>query len=170
MSDFVHLHVHTEYSLLDGLTNIKKYVAKVKELGMKACAITDHGNMYGAIEFYKTCKKNDIKAIIGCEVYITPNSRFEKTNDNRKNHHLILLAKNMVGYKNLMKLVSIGQIEGFYYKPRIDWEILEKYHEGLICSSACAAGEIPQLILDNKLEKAKDRALDFQKLFKMIII
>ena len=166
MSDFVHLHVHTEYSLLDGLTNIKKYVAKVKDLGMKACAITDHGNMYGAIEFYKACKKNNIKPIIGCEVYVNPNSRFDKSNDNRKNHHLILLAKNILGYKNLMKLVSIGQIEGFYYKPRIDWEILEKYHEGLICSSACAAGEIPQLILDGKLENAKTRALDYQKLFK----
>lgn len=165
MSDFVHLHVHTEYSLLDGLTNIKKLVAKCKELKMPACAITDHGNMYGAIEFYKTCKKNDIKPIIGCEVYVSPTSLFDKTTDNRRNHHLILLAKNMVGYKNLMKLVSIAQIEGFYYKPRIDWEILQKYHEGLICSSACLAGEIPQLIIDGNLEKAKNRALDFQKLF-----
>jgi len=165
MPDFVHLHVHTEYSLLDGLTNIKKYVAKVKDLGMKACAITDHGNMYGAIEFYKTCQKAGIKPIIGCEIYVSPTSRLDKNIENRRNHHLILLAKDMTGYKNLMNLISIAHIEGFYYKPRIDWETLQKYHEGLICSSACLAGEIPQLLLDGNIEKAKSRALDFQKLF-----
>jgi DNA polymerase-3 subunit alpha len=166
MPDFVHLHVHTEYSLLDGLTNIKKYINKVKDLGMKACAITDHGNMHGAVEFYKTCRKEGIKPIIGCEVYVSPTTRFDRNVENRRNHHLILLAKNLQGYKNLMKMVSISHIEGFYYKPRIDWETLEKYHEGLICSSACLAGEIPQLIIDGNLQKAKSRAQDFQKLFK----
>ncbi|HEX8923550.1 MAG TPA: PHP domain-containing protein, partial [Patescibacteria group bacterium] len=134
---FVHLHVHTEYSLLDGLTKIKKLVSTVKDMGMNAVAITDHGNMYGAIEFYKACIKAEIKPIIGCEVYVSPGSRLDKSSVNRRNHHLILLAKNLTGYKNLMKLVSIGHHEGFYYKPRIDWEILQQYHEGLICSSAC---------------------------------
>ncbi len=165
MPQFVHLHVHTEYSLLDGLQKIKKLVPAVKEMGMNAVAITDHGNMYGAIEFYKACKKNEIKPIIGCEVYIAGNGRFDKSPNNRRNQHLILLAKNYTGYQNLMKLVSIGHIEGYYYKPRIDWEILQKYHEGLICTSACVEGEISQYILDNKYEKAVERAKEFQKLF-----
>src|SRR5476651_1986498 len=133
---FVHLHTHTEYSLLDGLSKIKKLVALIKEQGSNACAITDHGNMYGAIEFYKACLKAEIKPIIGCEVYTCQGSRHEKSSSNRKNNHLILLAKNNQGYKNLMKLVSIGHQEGFYYKPRVDWEIIEQYHEGLICLSA----------------------------------
>ena len=163
---FVHLHVHTEYSLLDGLSKIKKLVSAVKDMGMNSLAITDHGNMYGAIEFYKTCKKNEIKPIIGCEVYIAPNGRLDKSSANRRNQHLILLAKNNQGYKNLMKLVSIGHIEGFYYKPRIDWETLNKYHEGLICTSACVEGEISQLVLNNEYEKAKQRASEFQQLFK----
>jgi DNA polymerase-3 subunit alpha len=162
---FVHLHVHTEYSLLDGLSKIKNLVALVKEMGMNSIAITDHGNMYGSIEFYKACKKADIKPIIGCEVYMSPNGRLDKSTSNRRNQHLILLAKNNQGYKNLMKLVSIANIEGYYYKPRIDWETLTKYHEGLICSSACIEGEIGQLVLSNDLEKATAQAKKFQDLF-----
>lgn len=165
MAKFVHLHVHTEYSLLDGLSKIKKLIPFVKEMGMEALAITDHGSMYGAIEFYKACQKNEIKPIIGCEVYISAGSHLEKTAANRRAHHLVLLAKNLQGYKNLMKLVSIAQIEGYYYKPKIDWELLQKYHEGLICTSACIEGEIGQLILEDNYEKAKKRAKEFQKLF-----
>ena len=162
---FVHLHVHTEYSLLDGLSKIKNLIALVKEMGMNSIAITDHGNMYGAIEFYKACKKADIKPIIGSELYMSPNGRLDKSTSNRRNQHLILLAKNNQGYKNLMKLISIGSIEGYYYKPRIDWETLNKYHEGLICSSACIEGEISQLILSKDYDKALLRAKDFQNLF-----
>jgi DNA polymerase III subunit alpha len=165
MTNFVHLHVHTEYSLLDGLTKIKDLVSTIKKMGMTSVAITDHGNMYGAVEFFKTCKKNDIKPIIGCEIYLAPKGRLKKSAENRRNHHLILLVKNSQGYKNLMKLVSIGQTEGYYYKPRIDWETLKKYKDGLICNSACIEGEIAQLILDNNYEKAKKRAKDFQTLF-----
>jgi len=162
---FVHLHLHTEYSLLDGLSKIKKLVALIKEQGSTAVAITDHGNMYGAIEFYKACQKAEIKPIIGCEIYICPKSRLDKSSQNRKNNHLILLAKNDQGYKNLMKLVSIGHLEGFYYKPRIDWETLQKYHEGLICLSACVEGEIAQHILNNDYEQAKITAKKYQDLF-----
>ncbi|MFA6007647.1 MAG: DNA polymerase III subunit alpha [Candidatus Shapirobacteria bacterium] len=163
---FVHLHTHTEYSLLDGLSKIKKLVALVKEQGSNACAITDHGNMYGAIEFYKACQKAEIKPIIGCEVYTCQGSRTEKSSQNRKNNHLILLAKNDLGYKNLMKLVSVGQMEGFYYKPRVDWESIVKYHEGLICLSACPAGEVPQYILKDDYDQAKITAKRFQDLFQ----
>lgn len=165
MPDFVHLHVHTEYSLLDGLTKIKKLISTIKDMGMNSIAITDHGNMYGAIEFYKACKKNEVKPIIGCEVYMAPNGHLEKTAANRRNQHLVLLAKDMEGYKNLMKMVSLSQTEGFYYKPRIDWEILQKYHKGLVCSSACMEGEIAQAILDNNFDQAKKRASDFKDLF-----
>lgn len=162
---FVHLHLHTEYSLLDGLTKIKKLTAMVKDMGMPAVAITDHGNMYGAIEFYKACQKADIKPIIGCELYITPGSRLDKTSQNRKNNHVILLAKDNNGYKNLMKLVSIAHLEGFYYKARIDWKVLEKYHQGLICTSACMQGEVGSLVLNNQYEQAKTTAARYQKLF-----
>ncbi len=162
---FVHLHLHTEYSLLDGLTKIKKLVTTVKEMGMPACAITDHGNMYGAIEFYKTLQKNELKPIIGCEVYTCQGNRFEKSSANRKANHLILLAKDQQGYKNLMKIVSIGHVEGFYYKPRVDWEIIEKYHQGLICTSACPTGEIGQQIIENELQQARQTALKYQQLF-----
>ncbi|MFA5532686.1 MAG: DNA polymerase III subunit alpha [Candidatus Shapirobacteria bacterium] len=165
MSNFVHLHVHTEYSLLDGLTNIKKLVNAVKEMGMNSIAITDHGTMYGAIEFYKACKKADIKPIIGCEMYLANNGRLDKSAANRRNQHLILLAKNIKGYKNLMKMASIASTQGYYYKPRIDWETLTKYKEGLICTSACIEGEIAQLILNNDYDKAKARAKEFQDLF-----
>jgi len=162
---FVNLHLHTEYSLLDGLSRIKKLIPLLKEQGATACAITDHGNMYGAIEFYKACVKNDIKPIIGAEMYMTAGSRHEKNSQNRKNYHLVLLAKNTAGYKNLMRLVSIGHREGFYYKPRIDWESLEKYHQDLVCLSACAQGQVAAEILEDKYDKAKQTAARFQKLF-----
>ncbi|MBQ9280157.1 MAG: PHP domain-containing protein, partial [Clostridia bacterium] len=146
--DFVHLHVHTEYSLLDGANRIKELPKRVKELGMSACAITDHGVMYGAVEFYKECKKQGIKPIIGVEAYVAPRSRLNKEPGiDEKPGHLILLAKNNEGYKNLIKLVSLSFTEGYYYKPRIDMEILRKYHEGLICSSACLAGFINRALL-----------------------
>ena len=166
MGDFVHLHVHSEYSLLDGANRIKQLPKVAKELGMNAIAITDHGVMYGAIEFYKACKDEGIKPIIGCEVYVAPRSRFDKESgiDNKYNH-LILLAKNNEGYKNLSKMVSIGFTEGYYYKPRIDLETLEKYHEGLVCCSACLAGSLPQAILDGNMEKAEEIALWYKKLF-----
>lgn len=164
--DFVHLHVHTEYSLLDGANRIKDLVAKVKELGMKAVAITDHGVMYGAIDFYKECKANGIKPIIGCEMYVAKRSRFDKdANVDNEYSHLILLAKDNEGYKNLIKLVSLSFTEGYYYKPRIDKEILRKYSKGLICTSACLAGEVPSSILNNNYEKAKEIAMEHIDIF-----
>ena len=166
MSDFVHLHIHSEFSLLDGANRIKDLPVRAKELGMKAMAITDHGVMYGAIDFYKACKKEGIKPIIGCEVYVAPRTRFDKE-PNIDNHyyHLILLAKNNQGYKNLSKLVSLGFVEGYYYKPRIDLEILEKYSEGLICLSACLAGAVNQALLNGQEEKAEEVALWHKKVF-----
>ncbi len=163
---FVHLHIHSEYSLLDGANRIKDLPVRAKELGMNAIAITDHGVMFGAIDFYKACKANGVKPIIGCEVYVAPRGRKDKEPKiDEKYNHLILLAKNNEGYKNLAKLVSWGFIEGFYYKPRIDKEILEKYHEGIICLSACLAGEVNQAILNNNIEEAKKVALWFKNLF-----
>ena len=166
MSKFVHLHIHSEFSLLDGANRIKDLPVRAKELGMEAIAITDHGAMYGAIDFYKACKKEGIKPIIGCEVYVAPRSRFDKEPniDNRYNH-LILLAKNQQGYQNLSKLVSIGFVDGYYYKPRIDLEVLEKYHEGLICLSACLAGSVNQALLNGNNEKAEEIALWHKKVF-----
>ena len=167
MSKFVHLHVHSEFSLLDGANRIKDIPVIAKELGMDSIAITDHGAMFGVIDFYKACKANGIKPIIGCEVYVAPRTRHDKDpNLDSKYNHLILLAKNMDGYKNLSKLVSLSYTEGFYYKPRIDKEILEKYHENLVCCSACLAGEIPQAILNDDMEEAKKAALWFKDLFK----
>ena len=166
MGDFVHLHIHSEYSLLDGANRIKELPKVAKELGMDAIAITDHGVMYGAIEFYKDCKEEGIKPIIGCEVYVAPRTRFDKEAgiDNKYNH-LILLAQDNNGYKNLSKMVSIGFTEGYYYKPRIDLETLEKYHEGLICCSACLAGSVPQAILSGDMQKAEETALWYKNLF-----
>ena len=166
MSNFVHLHIHSEYSLLDGANRIKDLPVRAKELGMDAIALTDHGVMYGAIDFYKACKKEGIKPIIGCEVYVAMRSRFDKEpNIDNKYYHLILLAKNNEGYKNLSKLVSLGFLDGYYYKPRIDKEILEKYHDGLICLSACLAGEINQKLLNGKEEDAEQAALWHKNLF-----
>ncbi len=166
MSNFVHLHVHSEFSLLDGANRIKDLPVRAKELGMDSIAITDHGVMFGVIDFYKACKANGIKPIIGCEVYVAPRTRFDKEpNIDNKYNHLILLAKNNEGYKNLSKLVSLGFTDGYYYKPRIDKEILEKYHEGLICCSACLAGEVAQAVLNDNMEKAEETALWFKNLF-----
>ena len=154
---FVHLHTHTEYSLLDGSNKIKEYVSRVKELGMNSAAITDHGNMYGVVEFYKTAKAADINPVIGCEIYVAPNSRFDRETSHGEDryYHLILLAENNTGYANLMKIVSIGFTEGYYYRPRVDFETLQKYHEGLICLSACLAGEVPRYIVRGFYEEAK---------------
>ena len=166
MSDFVHLHIHSEFSLLDGANRVKEIPVIAKELGMNAIAITDHGVMFGVIDFYKACKANGIKPIIGCEVYVAPRTRKDKdANLDSKYNHLILLAKDNEGYKNLSKLVSLSYTEGFYYKPRIDKELLEKYHEGLICCSACLAGEVSQAILNNDMEEAKRVANWFRDLF-----
>lgn len=163
---FTHLHLHTEYSLLDGACRIEPLVMRAKELGMTSLAITDHGNMYGAVDFYKTCKKHGIKPIIGCEVYVAPRTRFDREKVLDKDYnHLILLCENEKGYKNLIKLVSLSYTEGYYYKPRVDHDILEKYHEGLICLSACLAGEIPQAILERDYEKAKNTALWYRDVF-----
>ena len=165
--DFAHLHVHTEYSLLDGAARIPELVARAKELGMTHLAITDHGNMYGVINFYRECKKQGVHPIIGCEVYVAPGSRFEKevNQDEKRYNHLILLAENNTGYQNLMKLVSKGFTEGFYYKPRIDYELMEKYHEGIICCSACIAGIIPMYLNKGLYEEAKKEAQRFEKIF-----
>ena len=165
-NQFVHLHVHTEYSLLDGASRIEDLVLHAKELGMPAIAITDHGSMYGVIEFYQTAIKHGIKPIIGCEVYIAPRSRFEKnTAEGGAYYHLVLLAENNEGYKNLIKLVSLGYSEGFYYKPRIDMEILREYSEGIICLSACIAGEIPCRILRGDIEGAHALTEEFISIF-----
>ncbi len=154
---FCHLHTHTEYSLLDGEASIKKLVARVKELGMTSCAITDHGTMYGVVDFYRECKAHDINPVIGCEVYLAPTSRFNKVYGiDNKYSHLILLAENDKGYKNLIKLVSMGCIEGYYYKPRIDKEILRENSEGLIALSACIAGEVPKALLNGEKDKARE--------------
>lgn len=150
---YVHLHVHTEYSLLDGASKISELVAYAKELGMDSLAITDHGAMYGAVEFYQECRKQGIKPILGCEVYLTQGSHLEK--NQRGMYHLILLAENETGYHNLMKIVSIGQVEGFYYKPRIDKDVLRAYSEGVICLSACVAGELPVYILQDNMDGAR---------------
>lgn len=163
---FCHLHTHTEYSLLDGEANIKKLVARVKELGMQSCAITDHGTMFGVVDFYRECKANGIKPVIGCEVYVAPNSRFDKVHgvDNRYSH-LILLAENETGYKNLIYLVSMGCIEGYYYKPRIDKDLLRQHSEGIIALSACIAGEIPSLLLNGDKEGARRAACEYMDIF-----
>ncbi len=163
---FVHLHVHSEFSLLDGANRIKDLPVRAKELGMDAMAITDHGVMFGVIDFYKACKENGVKPIIGCEVYVAPRKLTDKDPMiDGKYNHLILLAKDNEGYKNLTRLVSLGFTDGFYYKPRIDKEVLEKYHEGLICSSACLAGEIPMYINKGDMEGAKKAALWYKNLF-----
>ncbi len=163
---FIHLHNHSHYSLLDGLLKFEEIIERSKEDGLKYAAITDHGALYGAIEFYQKCKAQGISPIIGVETYLAPKSRFDKNvKQDALNHHLVLIAKNYQGYQNLIKLISLAHIEGFYYKPRVDWELLEKYHKGIIASSACLGGEIPQLILSDNLKKAKKRALDYNNLF-----
>ena len=164
---FTHLHVHTEYSLLDGSNKIKEYVARVKELGMDSAAITDHGVMYGCIDFYRAAKEAGINPILGCEVYVAPGSRFDKEMQHGEDryYHLVLLAENNQGYSNLMKIVSAGFVEGYYYKPRVDLEVLEKYHEGIIALSACLAGEIPRFLTRGLYEEGKKAALRYQEIF-----
>lgn len=162
---FTHLHVHTEYSLLDGSAKIKELVQRVKELGMDSIAITDHGAMYGAVEFYKAALEAGIKPILGCEVYVAEGSRFTKEGKGGGYYHLVLLAENNEGYHNLIKLVSYGFTEGFYYKPRVDKELLRKYSKGIIASSACLAGEVPRNILNVSYEKAKEVALEYLDIF-----
>ena len=164
---FTHLHVHTQYSLLDGASKPKELLQRAMELGMDSIAITDHGNMYGAVDVYQTAQKLNkeaekegkpgLKVIFGCECYITPGSRFDRI-DKQPRYHLILLAENQEGYHNLVKLVSLGFIDGFYRKPRIDKDILRKYSKGIICLSACIQGEVPQMILQRNLDGA-ERAL-----------
>lgn len=166
MTDFVHLHVHSEYSLLDGACRIKQLVSHVKELGQTACAVTDHGNMFAAVEFYNECKAQGIKPIIGCEVYVAPRTRHDKiAKIDTSPYHLILLCKNKQGYQNLIKMVSLGYTEGFYNRPRIDLELLEKYHDGLICLSACLAGEIPRKLTNGDFEGAKQTAMRYLGIF-----
>jgi len=164
---FTHLHVHTEYSLLDGSNKIKEYVARVKELGMDSAAITDHGVMFGVIDFYREAKAAGINPVLGCEVYVAPNSRFDKetTGGDDRYYHLVLLAENNTGYSNLMKIVSKGFVEGFYYKPRIDMEVLEEYHEGIIALSACLAGEVQRYLLRGLYEEACQAARKYENVF-----
>ena len=165
--NFTHLHVHTEYSLLDGSNKIKEYVARVKELGMDSAAITDHGVMFGVIDFYREAKAAGIHPVLGCEVYVAPNSRFDKeaSGGEDRYHHLVLLAENNVGYGNLMKIVSKGFVEGFYYKPRVDMEVLQEYHEGIIALSACLAGEVQRYLVRGMYEEAKRAALRYEGVF-----
>ena len=165
--NFTHLHVHTEYSLLDGSNKIKEYVARVRELGMDSAAITDHGVMYGVIDFYREAKAAGINPILGCEVYVAPNSRFDREvgSDEDRYYHLVLLAENNQGYANLMKIVSLGFVEGFYYRPRVDKELLRQYHDGIIALSACLAGEVPRYLTRGLYEEARQTALEYQEIF-----
>ena len=165
--NFTHLHVHTEYSLLDGSNKISEYVARVKELGMDSAAITDHGVMYGVIDFYRAAKAAGINPVLGCEVYVAPGSRFDREAGSGEDryYHLVLLAENDQGYSNLMKIVSKGFVEGFYYKPRVDLELLEEYHEGIIALSACLAGEVARFLTRGMYEEAKKAALRYQDIF-----
>ena len=171
MSDFVHLHLHTEYSLLDGACRIKDIPAAVAEMGHKAVAITDHGAMYGAVEFWRACKKANIKPIIGCEVYVAPTSRFEKNAGHEGGaHHLVLLCENAIGYQNLIYLVSKAYTEGFYSKPRVDAELLYAHSEGLIALSACLAGHIPRLLSNGDFDGAVSYAKELSdKLYSSML-
>ena len=165
---FTHLHVHTEYSLLDGSNKIKECVARVKELGMNSVAITDHGCMFGVIDFYRAARAQGIKPILGCEVYVAPGSRFDKeavgSGDDRY-YHLVLLAENDEGYHNLMKIVSRGYTEGYYYKPRVDLELLREFHEGIIALSACLAGEVQKNITRGMYSEGRAAALRYEEIF-----
>ncbi|HEY92800.1 MAG TPA: DNA polymerase III subunit alpha [Dehalococcoidia bacterium] len=162
---FTHLHVHTEYSLLDGMCRIPQLVERAREMGMDSLAITDHGVMYGAIEFYLAAKEAGIKPIIGCEAYVAQNSHLSRSTKDKNNYHLILLAKNQTGYRNLIQLTTKAHLEGFYYKPRVDKELLEQYHQGLVALSGCVRGEVPQLVLEGRLEEAKQAALWYKQTF-----
>ena len=165
--NFTHLHVHTEYSLLDGSNKITEYVERVKELGMDSAAITDHGVMYGCIDFYRACKAAGINPILGCEVYVAPSSRFDRETGAGEDryYHLVLLAENNQGYSNLMKIVSKSFVEGFYYKPRVDLALLREYHEGIIALSACLAGEVARYLTRGMYEEGKKAALRYEEIF-----
>ena len=164
--DFCHLHVHTEYSLLDGFSRLDKLISRVKDLGMTACAITDHGSMFGVVDFYKKCKSAGIKPIIGCEVYLAPRDMESKDSTlDKYSSHLILLAENNQGYKNLIKIVSDAYVDGFYYKPRTDKDHLRRYSEGIICLSACLNGEIPKAILARNFDRARSLAQEYIDIF-----
>jgi len=166
MRKFVHLHVHSQYSILDGASSVGGLIKKSKEYEMPACALTDHGNMFGVKLFHKKAKDEGIKPILGCEAYVSRNSRFDRSDkDDRSGYHLILLAQDYEGYKNLTKLVSYSWTEGFYYKPRIDKELLRKYNKGIIASSACLGGEIPQAIMNSGMEDAERVIHEYQEIF-----
>ena len=163
---FTHLHVHSEYSLLDGACRIKDLPARAKEMGQTSLAITDHGAMYGAIAFYKECLQEGIKPIIGCEVYVAPRNRFQKEHGaDSERYHLILLCKNETGYRNLCYMVSMAFVEGFYVKPRVDMDLLREHSEGLIALSACIQGIVPKLIIDGRYDEAKNKALEMLNIF-----
>ncbi|MEF9919376.1 MAG: PHP domain-containing protein, partial [Eubacterium sp.] len=163
---FTHLHVHSEFSLLDGFGRIAGLVKEAKKLGMDSLALTDHGVLFGVVDFYKECLKEGIKPIIGCEVYVAPRRLTQKEGNLDTNpYHLVLLAENNDGYKNLMKIVSEGFIDGFYYKPRVDHDYLKAHHEGIICLSACIAGEIPRFIINGNFEKANELCQVYQEIF-----
>ena len=165
--EFTHLHVHTEYSLLDGSSKIKEIVKRAKELGMDSLAITDHGVMYGVIDFYRACKAEGIRPVLGCEIYVAPGSRFQKEggDSDERYYHLVLLAENNTGYANLMKIVSKGFTEGYYYKPRVDLDVLREYHEGIIALSACLAGEVATNLKKGFYEEGKAAALRLLDIF-----
>ncbi|MGB8357148.1 MAG: PHP domain-containing protein, partial [Bacteroidales bacterium] len=166
MSSFAHLHVHTQYSILDGASGVKALVKRAKDLGMEALAITDHGNMFGVKEFHDAATAASIKPIIGCEIYVARTTLEDKTSvEDRSGDHLILLAKNLTGYKNLIKLVSHAWIKGFYYRPRIDKALLRIHHEGLIASSACLAGETAQEVLSGNIKGAEEALLSYKEIF-----
>ena len=164
---FTHLHVHTEYRLLDGSSKIGELAARAKELGMDSMAITDHGVMYGVIDFYRAARAAGVKPIIGCEVYVSPGSRFDRetVHGEDRYYHLVLLAENNTGYQNLMKIVSKGFVDGYYYRPRVDMEVLETYHEGIIALSACLAGEVQRYLTRGMYEEAKAIALKYETCF-----
>ena len=162
---FTHLHTHTEYSMLDGISRIPDLVYQVRDMGMESLGITDHGNLYGVVDFYSECKEAGIKPIIGCEVYVAHRSRHDRNASERSPYHLVLLARDNTGYRNLMQLVTRAHLEGFHYRPRIDWELLEQNHQGLICLSGCASGEVPRLIADGNMDEARTKILRYQELF-----
>ena len=166
MSGFAHLHLHTEFSLLDGMARIDKLIPRVKELGMDAVAITDHGVMFGVVDFYKKCKDFGVKPIIGCEVYVAARTRFDKDADkDKQSNHLVLLAENKEGYKNLVKIVSRSHTEGFYYKPRVDKALLQEHSDGIIALSACLAGKVQSLLLAGDYEGARREAEEYREIF-----
>ena len=163
---FTHLHLHSHYSLLDGLPKVEEILQKAKEMGFDSLSLTDHGVLYGALEFYTKAKELGIKPIIGCELYLAPRTLYDKVPKvDTKFYHLPVLVKNLEGYKNLLQLVTIGELEGFYYKPRVDREVLKKYSQGLIALSGCLRGEIPQALLNNNFSKAKELLQEYQNIF-----